>query len=245
MLNKKFAAVVLGAGKGSRMKSDLPKALMPVCGKPMIKHILDTLDGMGAEKIVVVTAPDGENVRKEVLPHPSCIQQKQLGTADAVLAARDALKGFDGRVMVVYCDHPIITAETFKRAVSKLDEGYSIVVLGFTPEDALRYGRLKMKNGELEKIVEFKDATDEEKAIKFCNSGVMAFDGKVMFDILDKISNNNAAGEYYLTDAIEIARAMGLKCSAIETSPEEVAGANTQEELHQLEEYLRHRNLGK
>lgn len=244
-MSDKIAAVVLAAGKGSRMKSDLPKAMMPVAGKPMIRHILGTLDSMNVDKIVVVTSPDGQMVRDEIAPHAWCIQDQQLGTGHAVACAKEALKGFDGKVLVVYCDHPIITAETFNRALKKLDDGFSVVVLGFTPEDALRYGRLKMNGDILEKIVEYKDATEEEKAIKLCNSGVMAFDGKVLFDLLSKIENKNASGEFYLTDTVEIARKEGLKCSAIETSAEEVAGANTQEELAQLEVYLKHRQQGK
>lgn len=241
MTNSKIAAIVLGAGKGTRMKSDLPKVMMPICGKPMIKHILETLDGMHTDKIVVVTAPDGDLVRKEVAPHESVIQKQQLGTGDAVMAAADAMEGFDGDVLVVFGDSPLITKETFINAVNKRREGYAIVVLGFRPEDAARYGRLVVTDGELQKIVEFKDATDAEKAITLCNSGVMCFDGKIMFDILRQIGNENAAKEYYLTDAIAIARAQGLKCTVVECSPEEVAGANTREELAQLEEYLKKR----
>ena len=242
MTNSKIAAIVLGAGKGTRMKSDLPKVMMPICGKPMIKHILETLDGMHTDKIVVVTAPDGDLVRKEVAPHESVIQKQQLGTGDAVMAAADAMEGFDGDVLVVFGDSPLITKETFINAVNKRREGYAIVVLGFRPEDAARYGRLVVTDGELQKIVEFKDATDAEKAITLCNSGVMCFDGKIMFDILRQIGNENAAKEYYLTDAIAIARAQGLKCTVVECSPEEVAGANTREELAQLEEYLKKRH---
>ena len=241
MTNSKIAAIVLGAGKGTRMKSDLPKVMMPICGKPMIKHILETLDSMHTDKIVVVTAPDGDLVRKEVAPHESVIQKQQLGTGDAVMAAADAMEGFDGDVLVVFGDSPLITKETFINAVNKRREGYAIVVLGFRPEDAARYGRLVVTDGELQKIVEFKDATDAEKAITLCNSGVMCFDGKIMFDILRQIGNENAAKEYYLTDAIAIARAQGLKCTVVECSPEEVAGANTREELAQLEEYLKKR----
>ena len=241
MTNSKIAAVVLGAGKGTRMKSDLPKVMMPVCGKPMIRHILETLDGMHTDKIVVVTAPDGDLVRKEVTPHESVIQEQQLGTGDAVLAAAEAMEGFDGDVLVVFGDSPLIMKETFINAVNKRREGYTIVVLGFRPKDAARYGRLVVTDGELQKIVEFKDASDEEKAITLCNSGVMCFDGKIMFDILRQIGNENAAKEYYLTDAIAIARAQGLKCAVVECSPEEVAGANTREELAQLEEYLKKR----
>lgn len=241
MTNSKIAAVVLGAGKGTRMKSDLPKVMMPICGKPMIKHILETLDGMNTDKIVVVTAPDGDLVRKEVAPHESVIQKQQLGTGDAVLASAEAMEGFDGDILVVFGDSPLITKETFINAVNKRREGYAIVVLGFRPKDAARYGRLVVADGELQKIVEFKDATDAEKAITLCNSGVMCFDGRTMFDILRKIGNENAAKEYYLTDAIAIAREQGLKCTVVECSPEEVAGANTREELAQLEEYLKKR----
>ena len=241
MTNSKIAAVVLGAGKGTRMKSDLPKVMMPICGKPMIKHILETLDGMNTDKIVVVTAPDGDLVRKEVAPHESVIQEQQLGTGDAVLASAKAMEGFDGDVLVVFGDSPLITKETLINAVNKRREGYAIVVLGFRPEDAARYGRLVVSDGELQKIVEFKDATDAEKAITLCNSGVMCCDGRIMFDILRQIGNENAAKEYYLTDAIAIARRQGLKCTVVECSPEEVAGANTREELAQLEEYLKKR----
>lgn len=241
MTNSKIAAVVLGAGKGTRMKSELPKVLMPVCGKPMISHILKTLDSMKTNKIVVVTAPDGEAVREAVAPHESVVQEEQLGTGNAVMAAESALRGFDGDVLTVFGDHPIITRETFLRAVAKRREGYAVVVIGFCPEDAARYGRLVVKDGELQKIVEFKDATDAEKAITLCNSGVMCFDGRIMFDILSEIGNENAAHEYYLTDAVAIARARGLKCGVIECSAEEVAGANTREELALLESYLQKR----
>ena len=236
MTSSKIAAVVLGAGKGTRMKSDLPKVLMPICGKPMIRNILDTLDSMNADRIVVV--PDGDLVRKEVAPHQSVIQQQQLGTGDAVMAAAEVLEGFDGDVLTIFGDHPIITKETFLKAVAKRREGYAVVVLGFRPEDCARYGRLVVKDGELQKIVEFKDASDEEKAITLCNSGVMCFDGSKMFDLLRQIGNENAAGEYYLTDAIAIARSQGWKCGVVECPAEEVAGANTREELALLEEYL-------
>ena len=240
-MNDQIAAIILGAGKGTRMKSDLPKVMMPLGGKPMIRHPIDTLEEMGVKKIVVVTAPDGDMVRKEVAPHQSCIQEKQLGTGHAVLAAKDLMKGFEGQILVIFGDNPIFTKETYQTAANKVKEGYAVVVLGFRPEDPARYGRLVMKNGELQKIVEFKDATEEEKAINLCNSGCMCFDGKTMFDILEAIGNENAAGEYYLTDAIAIARSKGLKCTVVECSPEEVAGANTLEELALLESYLKKR----
>lgn len=237
----KVAAIILGAGKGTRMKSDLPKVLMPICGKPMVRNIINTLEDMNTDEIVVVTAPDGELVRKEVAPHNFSIQEKQLGTGNAVLSAQKALDGFEGDILTIFGDHPIITKETYQRAISKRREGYAIVVLGFRPEDTARYGRLVVKGHELEKIVEYKDANDEEKAITLCNSGVMCFDGKIMFELLKEVNNENAAGEYYLTDAIAIARSKGLKCSIIECDAKEVAGANTPEELALLETYLQQR----
>ncbi len=243
MSKSAIAAVILAAGKGTRMKSDLPKVMMPLCGKPMIRYPLETLESIGVKKIVVVTAPDGDLVRQEVAPHESCIQHQQLGTGHAVLSAKENLGNFDGAVLVIFGDNPIITAQTYQMAADKLSEGNSIVVLGFRPEDAARYGRLVVENGELKKIVEFKDASDEEKAINLCNSGCMCFDGKKMFEILEAVSNENAAGEYYLTDAIAIARAKGLKCAVVECPAEEVAGANTREELALLESFYKQRQV--
>ena len=240
-MNNKIAAVILGAGKGTRMKSDLPKVMMPVLGKPMIRHIIDTLEDMGVDKIVTVISSDGDLVKKEVAPHETCVQQEQLGTGHAVNCAKDLLKDFDGPVLVIFGDTPLITKQTFLKAAQKVREGYGVVVLGFTPDDPARYGRLKMKGNELEKIVEYKDATEQERAITFCNSGCMAFDGKQLFELLSQIGNKNAAGEFYLTDAIEIARKAGIKCTAIEGNPQEVASANTREELALLESYLKNR----
>lgn len=240
--NRKIAAIILAAGKGTRMKSDLPKVMMPLCGKPMIRHIIETLETMNVDQVVPVIAPDGDLVAKEVAPYKTAIQEKQLGTGHAAICARKNLSGFEGDVIVMFGDHPVITKKSLQKALAKKHEGYAVVVMGFHPEDALRYGRLIVKNDELVKIVEFKDASDEEKSIKFCNSGVMVFDSETMFQILSAVSNENAAGEYYLTDAVAIARRMGLKCGAVECSAEELAGANTQEELAALEKYLTARN---
>lgn len=241
-MENKIAAIILGAGKGTRMKSDLPKVMMPVCGKSMIRHIIDTLENAGVEKIVTVIAPDGDIVKKEVSPYPTCVQEKQLGTGNAVLAAETLLKDFHGDILVIFGDQPLYTKNTIERVINRRREGYSVVCVGFKPIDPARYGRLILNSkGELERIVEFKDATDEEKAINFCNSGMMCFDGKVMFEILNSISNENAANEYYLTDAISIALSKGLKCSAVECPVEEASAANTREELALLEELLQKR----
>lgn len=242
MSENQIAAIILGAGKGTRMKSDLPKVMMPVCGKPMIRHILDTLEAANVSKIVTVIAPDGDLVKKEVSPYPTCVQVRQQGTGDAVKSAKELLKGFEGDILVIFGDQPLYTTNTISKLVNKRREGYSIVCLGFTPDDPARYGRLIMESGELKRIVEYKDANEEERAVRFCNSGMMCFDGRIMFDILDEITNENAAQEYYLTDAIAIALSKGLKCSAVECPVDEAAAANTREELAMLETLLLKRN---
>lgn len=241
-MKNKIAAVILGAGKGTRMKSDKPKVLMPVCQKPMINHIIDTLKTIPVDEIITVISPDGQAVAKAVAPYKTCVQSQQLGTGHAVNCAKDLLKGFNGTIMVIFGDTPLISKKTFLNSIKKVEEGFAVVVLGFTPEDPARYGRLIMNKNELEKIVEFKDATEEQKAVKFCNSGFMAFDGRYLFDILAKISNQNAANEFYLTDAIEVAKSMGLKCTAVSGDTKEVASANTLEELAVLEQYYKERN---
>ena len=241
-MKQKVAAVIVGAGKGTRMHSDKPKVLMPVCGKTMVRRIIDTLESIPVDEIVTVISPDGKDVAKEVAPYATCVQELQLGTGHAVNCAKDFLKDFDGTVLVVFGDTPLITRRTFEKAIEKVENGYAVVVLGFRPKDPARYGRLIMKGDELDRIVEYKDATDEERAIDFCNSGFMSFSGKHLFSILAKIGNKNASGEFYLTDAVAVAKQMGLKCTAFAGDAEEVASANTLEELAQLEEFCRKNN---
>ncbi len=241
-MKQKVAAVILGAGKGTRMHSDKPKVLMPVCGKTMVRRIIDTLESIPVDEIVTVISPDGKDVAKEVAPYATCVQELQLGTGHAVNCAKDFLKDFDGTVLVVFGDTPLITRRTFEKAIEKVENGYAVVVLGFRPKDPARYGRLIMKGDELDRIVEYKDATEEERAIDFCNSGFMSFSGKHLFSILAKIGNKNASGEFYLTDAVAVAKQMGLKCTAFAGDAEEVASANTLEELAQLEEFCRKNN---
>lgn len=242
MKNEQAAAIILGAGKGTRMNSDLPKVLMPVDGKPMIRHIINTLEAAGIEKVVTVIAPDGDLVKQEVAPYPTCVQEKQWGTGHAVMSARPELCSFRGDILVIFGDQPLYTKNTIEKILKKRREGYALVCTGFCPEDPARYGRLILnEEGELQRIVEYKDASEEERAINLCNSGMMCFDGETMFEILASISNENAAKEYYLTDAVEIARRKGYKCGVIECPVEEAAAANTREELAFLEKLLKNR----
>ena len=202
------AVVILAAGQGTRMKSDLPKVLHPVAGIPMVQHVLSGARELGAERTVVVVAPGMDSVAKAVKPAATAIQKKQLGTGDAVKAARDALAGFDGDVVVLFGDTPLLRPATIDSVLTALaDEPRSgkraartgevaVAVLGFRPEGDNEYGRLVTKTGGvLERIVEFRDATAKERAIPLCNSGVMAVRGRYLFDLLDGIQANNAKGE--------------------------------------------------
>ena len=232
----RIAAVVLAAGMGTRMKSSLPKVMHRVAGRPMVSHLLATLDGMGVEKNVVVVGPDMEIVTQTVAPVPTVVQEKRLGTADAVKPARAFLDGFDGSVLILYGDTPLITESTLNAMLAEREKGNTVVVLGFYPADPGRYGRLIVdKAGGLREIVEYKDATEEQRAVRLCNSGVMCVDGKKLFSLLDRIGNDNAAREYYLTDLVALARADGDKVSLVEGSEEEMTGANSRADLALLE----------
>ena len=233
------AAIILAAGMGTRMKSDLPKVLHPFANKPMIGHLLDTLSAISAEKTVVVVAPGMTQVAEAVAPADTAVQQEALGTGHAVLAARDAMSGFDGDVLVLFGDTPLLTAETMQNMLQarRAVENPAVVVLGFRPDDPAEYGRLVTdSNGGLEAIVEFRDATEEQREIGLCNAGIMAIDGAHLFTLLDAVGNDNAKGEYYQTDIIAIARGRGLSCVSVEAAdPVEVMGVNSRSQLAEAE----------
>jgi bifunctional UDP-N-acetylglucosamine pyrophosphorylase / glucosamine-1-phosphate N-acetyltransferase len=234
MTNSNAAAVILAAGKGTRMKSSLPKVMHAIAGRPMIGHVLASLAPLGCDPAVVVVAPGMDRVARAVAPAPTAIQAEQLGTAHAVLAARDALAGFAGDVLVLYGDSPFISTATLQRLLDRrrATDDPAVVVLGMRPDDPAEYGRLVLAgDGTLDAIVEFRDADAEQRAIDLCNSGVMAIDGRRLFDLLDQVGNANAKGEYYLTDIIAIARARGLVCAVVEAPAEELMGINSRAEL--------------
>ncbi|MHB1204262.1 MAG: bifunctional UDP-N-acetylglucosamine diphosphorylase/glucosamine-1-phosphate N-acetyltransferase GlmU [Rhodospirillaceae bacterium] len=237
------AAVILAAGQGTRMKSSLPKVLHAVAGVPMIGHVLNTVARLSMDPVVVVIGPGMETVAKAVAPHPTVLQADRLGTGHAVLQAKSALAGFAGDILVAYADTPFVSAATIEkmREARRGPGNPAVVVLGFTPDDPGAYGRLVMENGQLARIVEAKEATPAELAVGFCNSGIMLGDAKVLWDALAQVRNDNAKGEYYLTDIIALARAAGHTCTAVEGAADELMGVNSRAELAVAEGILQNK----
>jgi bifunctional UDP-N-acetylglucosamine pyrophosphorylase/glucosamine-1-phosphate N-acetyltransferase len=244
MTKTKTAIVVLAAGLGTRMKSGLPKVMHPLAGRPMIAHLMATLEALEPERLVVVVGAEMEAVAKAVAPWPTVVQEQRLGTGHAVMAARDALDGFDGDVLVVYGDTPLISAETLDRlrVARRAQAQPVVVVLGFRPQDPGAYGRLIVGPiGTLDAIVEAKDARPDQLAVTLCNSGVMAIDGARLPGLLDRLGNDNAKGEYYLTDIVHIARADGLSCGVVEGDEAEFIGINSRADLAKAEAIVQER----
>jgi len=242
MSKKKTAAIVLAAGLGTRMKSEKPKVMHPVAGRPMVNMLLDTLAKLHLDKVVVVVGPDMEEVEAAVAPHVTAVQYQRLGTGDAVKAGMGALDGFKGDILVLYGDSPLISEITLNSMLEARTppEGQiapAVVVLGFLPDDPGAYGRLVVdeEDGELLAIVEANDATPEELSIGLCNSGVMCFDGGLLPQLLSRLSDDNAKGEYYLTDCVGLARDDGFNCAVVEGDEEELLGVNSRVELAMLE----------
>jgi len=242
MTKTKTAAIVLAAGLGTRMKSGIPKVLHPLAGRPMIAHLLQTLSALKPDQIVVVGGGDGmADVAAAVAPHPCVDQGERLGTGHAVLAARPALGDFSGDVFVLFGGDPLIGADTLSRMIEARHSKPqpSIVVLGFETWEPAAYGRLITDgDGALEAIVEAKDATPEQLQITLCNSGVMLIDGRVLWGLLDRVGNENAKGEYYLTDIIALARGDGLTCAVVEGDEDELLGVDDRIDLASAEAYV-------
>jgi bifunctional UDP-N-acetylglucosamine pyrophosphorylase/glucosamine-1-phosphate N-acetyltransferase len=232
MTDTPIAVVILAAGKGTRMKSGLPKVMHAVAGRPMISHLLDTVSTLAPEKVVVVVGPDMDLVTDTVAPHPTCVQADRNGTGGAVKAARAELEGFTGTVLVLYGDTPLVRADTMAAAAGACADGAAVSVLGFRPSHFHQYGRLITDDsGALTAIVEARDASPEELDVNLCNSGVMAFAGEHLLGLLDKLDTNNSKGEYYLTDTVRLARAQGLSAAVVEGEEDELLGVNSREDL--------------
>jgi len=238
--SRSFAVIILAAGQGTRMRSDTHKVLHPIASQPLLLHLLDRVDGIGADKRVVVVGKGREQVEAALQGRDTAIafQAEQKGTAHAVSQAADALAGYDGAVLILYGDTPFVEAATLKRMLERLDGngGPGVVVLASTPPDPLKYGRIILGKGDhIAKMVEYKDATEEERAVRLCNSGMMAVRAPDLLRWLGQVGNDNAAGEYYLPDVVNIAAAEGRDAVVIEGDPYETAGVNSRAELAHLE----------
>ena len=226
------ALIILAAGQGTRMNSDLPKVLHPIAGAPLLHHAMRAGAAIAPERMVIVAGHEAEAVRRAALELDETaevvIQAEQLGTGHAVRQALPALAGFEGRVIVLYGDTPLIRPETLEAMLAAPSD---VVVLGFEAADPGRYGRLVVHLGQLYRIIEYKDATAEERAIRLCNSGVICADAEVLSRLVQGLGNDNAAGEYYLTDIIAAAREAGLTAEVVTCPEAETLGVNSRADL--------------
>ena len=233
-----IAAIILAAGKGTRMKSDLHKVLHPIAGRPMLMHLMDAVDALNPAKKVVVVGSGKDQLEAALGSSVEfAVQEPQHGTGHAVQQAQDALAGFDGDVLILYGDVPFVPTATMQMMIDRLneDDAPAVVVLGFEPEDTQSYGRIVTQNDRIEWMVEHKDATDRQRETKLCNSGLMAVKSRDLFALLARVENNNAAGEYYLVDIVNIATTDQRNCYVVKTDAYDVTGINSRGELAAME----------
>ncbi|MEO0872885.1 MAG: NTP transferase domain-containing protein, partial [Pseudomonadota bacterium] len=233
-----FAVIILAAGKGTRMKSALHKVLHPIAGKPMLMHLLDSLAELQPQRTIVVAGDRREQLDAalEGRDITTALQEPQLGTAHAALQARASLEGFSGNILVCFGDVPMVRGVTVQRLVEALEGDAKVAVLGFRPADALAYGRVIADgDGTVLKMVEYKDASEEERAVDLCNSGLIVAHSHDMWPLLEAVGNDNAQGEYYLPDVATGAIARGDRVVVVETHEDEVAGINSRNELAAVE----------
>ena len=239
MTDTPLAAIILAAGQGTRMKSDLHKVLHPIAGRPMLLHLIASVGELAPARAVVVAGARREQVEAAVAPLgvEVVVQAEQLGTGHAVRMAEEALAGFSGDVLILYGDVPLVSSATMRRMIEALhgDGGPTAVVLGFRPPVPGAYGRVIAHGGQIDRMVEAKDATPAELQETLCNSGLMAIRSSDLFRLLAAVKNENAAGEYYLPDVVMLALAEGRPAVVIETEADEVAGVNSRAELATVE----------
>ncbi len=222
-------AVVLAAGFGTRMKSARPKALHPIAGRPMLRHLLASCEA-AFDRVVVVVGPDMDAVAAVAAPHPCVVQHERLGTAHAALQAAELFG--DGEVAVLYADNPLISAATLKRLLDRRASGDAgLALLAMRPADPARYGRVVADDGLVERIVEWAEASETERAIGLCNAGVLCGQAADIHAWLSAVRPDNVGGEYYLTDLVALARAAGRRVAAVEAPEAELRGVNSRVEL--------------
>jgi len=229
------AIIILAAGQGTRMQSDLPKVLHPIAGQPMLAHVMQRAASVSPDEMVIVAGHGSDAVTRaahDVNPDARIVlQAEQRGTGDAAATAQEALAGFDGDAIVLFGDTPFVEPRTFARILEERRAGSDIVVLGFEPENPGPYGRLITDGPELNRIVEAKDATPDELDVPLCNSGIMAADAQLLFTLLAQVEPANAQGEYYLTDIVEIARNAGHSARVVTCPETETLGINSRVDL--------------
>ncbi len=234
------AAILLAAGQGTRMRSALPKTLHPIAGRPMIRHLLASVEQV-FERAVVVVGPDMPALEKAVAPHPTVVQAERLGTGHAALQAEPKLAGYTGDVAVVYADNPLIGAETLRRLRGARQRA-GLVLLAMRPADPAKYGRVVTDDSDaVQRIVEFADANEAERAIGLCNAGVVCAAADDLFRWLKAVRNDNRQGEYYLTDVVALAAAEGVRVEAVEAPEAELRGINSRAELAEAEAEMQRR----
>jgi bifunctional UDP-N-acetylglucosamine pyrophosphorylase/glucosamine-1-phosphate N-acetyltransferase len=238
-------AIILAAGEGTRMRSSLPKVLHPVGGLPIIGHVVRAAQDAGAKEIALVTGPNHELIRKTVsglAPSVQFFEQaERKGTAHAASMARDLWSKADGYVAVVYGDHPLLRGENFRLVTDRLDDGLDVAILGFEPEDPTGYGRLITDGERLYAIREHKDANEVERAIGLCNACILAFRADVFRALIDKVSNRNSQGEYYITDLVELANHSDYRVGFGVAPTEDVIGVNDRAQLAYAEAIFQQR----
>ena len=233
-----LAVVILAAGKGTRMKSDLHKVLHPIAGRPMLEHLLASVAKLAPQQQVVVAGHGREQLEAALAGRASiAVQDPQHGTGHAVQMAEPALAGFDGDVLILYGDVPMVPTTTMRAMVERLNAADSpaVVVLAFEPEDPTGYGRVIVADGKIVKMVEQKDANEAERAVKLSNSGLMTVKARDLFGLLARVTNDNVQQEFYLTDIVNIANADGRPCVAVTTDPYDVTGINSRAQLAEME----------
>lgn len=240
-MSQKLGCIILAAGQGSRMNSKIAKPLHKVANLSMVSHVIKNAEALDPEKIVVVIGNDMEDMKAEVAPHATVIQEVANGTGGAVLAAKEYFKGFDGDILILYGDSPLVSTCTMQKMIDTIRKfpAIGLTFSGMRPENPGRYGRMiKNSDGTLDRIVEFKDATEKEREITLCNGGIVCADATQLFDWLERVDNNNAQNEYYLTDLPVIARKDHRMTHVVEVPVDEMAGANSRQELANLERLM-------